>query len=305
MATKNTPAKSAPAKTSAKPASKPASKSTALVPWEQEMAGRASKAAKAITVQSLTKKISTQGGVLSVDETPMEDNELRVIIVGAVPENQYYDKPFDPRNPTVPVCYSFGDPEADSPEDGMAPHAEAETHQGDDNGLCANCWANKMGSADTGRGKACKNIYRVAVVTEDALESAEDLANAEVRLLNVPVMSVKNLAAYVHKVSDDLSRPPEAVVTLIKVVPDPKSQFQIKFSFEELINFDGELWDAMKKKCAEVGKQLVVPYPKQSDLDASNASAKPMRPTGRAAQMMNRGKPAAKTAPAKTGKQKF
>lgn len=285
-----------------------ASKSTAVVPWEAEMAARAQKAAAASKVRGLTKKISTRGGILSIDDTPVEDNELRVIVVGATPENQYYTSAYNPNQPTVPACYSFGDPEAGDPEGTMVPHDEAEDKQHED---CANCWANKMGTADVGRGKACKNIYRLDIITEDALESADDLKNAEVRMLNVPVMSVKNWTKFVNQLNDDMRRPPEAVVTLLKVVPDAKSQFQIKFSLEEAINFDGELWQAMKSKRAEVVKDLVAPYPKQEDLDAAAQASKPVRPHGKLAQKMAQ-KPAAKAgagkgaaAPAKRAGGKF
>jgi hypothetical protein len=261
------------------------SKSTAVVPWEAEMAARAQKAAAAAKVRGLTKKISTRGGILSIDDTPVEDNELRVVILSAIPENQYYISAYNPNQPAVPVCYAFGTPDADDPEADMAPSDDVADKQGDEDGRCAHCWANKMGSADVGRGKACKNIYRVAVITEDALESAEDLRNAEVRMLNVPVMSVKNLTKYINKLNDDMSRPPEAVITLLKVVPDAKSQFQVTFRFEELINFDGDLWDAMKAKRAEVNKDLTAPYPKQEDLDAAN-QAKPVRAHGKLGQKM-------------------
>ena len=273
-----------------------AAKSTAVVPWEAEMAQRDVKAAKAEKITGLTKKLSTRGGILSIDDTPVEDNELRVIVVGSVHENQYYTEAYNPNTPTVPACYSFSDPEADAPEDGMAPHEEAEDKQGDDNGLCSNCWANQMGSADVGRGKACKNIRRLAVITEDALESVESLSEAEVRMLNVPVMSTKNWAKFVNAVAEDMSRPYWAVVCLVKVVPDPKSQFQITFKFEELINFDGELYEAMKKKVTAVNQQLVLPYLKQADL----AVAQPVRPQVRMAQAMAKkappGKPAVKPA---------
>lgn len=248
----------------------------AVIPWEAEMAARAVKAAQAEKITGLTKKISTRAGVLSVDDTPIEGNELRVVVVGAVHENQYYTSAFNPGKLTVPACYAFSDPDADNPEDAMAPHADAEDRQGDANGLCAGCWANQMGSADVGRGKACKNIRRLAVVTEDALESAEALAEAEVRMLNVPVMSTRNWARFVNLVSDDMQRPYWGVVCTVKVVPDPKSQFQITFRFEELINFDTVLYAAMQKKIAEVTPQLIAPYPKQAELDASQA-AKPQQ----------------------------
>lgn len=271
----------------------PPTKSTAVVPWEAEMAQRAVKAAKAEKVTGLSKKLSTRGGILSIDDTPIEDNELRVIVVGAVYENQYYNAPYNPNIPTVPTCYSFSDPEADDPEDGMAPHPEAETKQGDNNGLCANCWANQMGSADIGRGKACKNIRRLAVITEDALESVDSLNDAEVRMLNVPVMSTKNWSKFVNVVSEDTQRPFWAVVCLIKVMPDPKSQFQITFKFLELVNFDSELYEAMKKKVTAVNQQLVSPYPKQADL----ATSQPVRPQGRMARAMAKKAPPGKPTP--------
>lgn len=273
-------------------------KSTAVIPWEAEMAQRAVKAAKAEKVTGLSKKLSTRGGILSIDDTPVEGNELRVIVVGSVRENQHYTAAYNPNTPTVPECYSFSDPDSDDPEEGMKPHAEAEDPQGDDNGGCKGCWANQMGSADVGRGKACKNIRRLAVITEDCLESVEALNDAEVRMLNVPVMSTKNWAKFVNAVAEDTNRPYWGVVCLVKVVPDAKSQFQITFKFEELVNFDSELYDAMKKKVTAVNAQLVLPYPKQADL----AQAQPVRPQGRMAQAMAKKAPAKPAPAAKRGK---
>lgn len=262
-----------------------ASKSTAVVPWEQEMANRAARAAKTEKVIGATKRIGIRGGIMTIDDEPIEDNELRAIVLVGIHENQYYDKPFDSKNPTVPVCYAFSDPDAEgNPDDSMAPHEEAEGKQGDDNGLCANCWANQMGTADVGRGKACKNVRRLMLITEDALESAEALREAEVRSLGVPVMSTNNWAKFVNKINDEMSRPPYGVICKIKVVPDAKSQFKVTFAFEELVNFDQDLWEAMQAKVAEVSKEIVAPYPKQSDLDAQNAA--PVRPQGRMAQRM-------------------
>lgn len=313
-----------------KQATKPANKAatpttnkkpgTAIIPWEQEMANRAKKAAKHEVPFSSFKKISTQGGILKVDDEAIPDNNLRVVVIGALHENQYYSQPFDPRNPTVPDCYAFNQPEDEDnkPEDTMFAHAEAENPQGQEepgtdgaNGNpCSTCWANVMGSADVGRGKACKNIRRLALVTEDALESAEALANAEVRMLNVPVMSTRNWAKFVNKVADDMSRDYSGVVATLAVVPDPKSQFVLTFEFEELINFDQELWTAMEAKRAEAMAALNSAYPKQADLDAQKA-AKPVRPVGRAAQAMaaakakagaKGGKAAAKPAAKRAGK---
>lgn len=312
MASKKTPVAEAASKTASK---KPG---TALVPWEAEMAARAERAKKQEVPYSAFKKLSTQGGILKVDDEPVEGNSLRIIVIGSLHENQYYSGPFDPRAPTVPDCYAFNDPDAEGkPEETMHAHPEAENPQGQEDpneqegaagNACEGCWANVMGSADTGRGKACKNIRRLALVTEDALESAEALADAEVRMLNVPVMSVRNWSKFVNKVADEMSRDPSGVVVELSVVPDPKSQFVLHFDFQELVNFDQPMWEAMEVKRADVMKSLLSAYPKQADLDAQKAAqpARPVRPVGKAAQAMKRvaakGAAAKKAAPARTGK---
>lgn len=319
MTPKKTPPSAAekPAAATKKPAPAKTSKSTALVPWEEQMKAKAALKAKAEVVQTGFKKIGTRGGILTIDDEPIEDNCLDVIIIASCHENQWYETEFNPNKATVPSCYAFSDPEAEVPEDQMAPVKEdvdggphaVDNPQGDDNGLCAACWANEWSSDPKGgRGKACKNIRRLLVVTSDAIESAEALAEAEVRGLNVPVMSAKGWSKYVNMLNDDMGRPPEAVVTTIKLVPDAKSQFLVTFKFDTLVNFDQPLWDAMQAKVAEANKDIVAPYPKQADLDAMQPE-KPVRPQGRMAQAMAKGKgatkpsgPADKTAPAKKGK---
>ena len=281
------------------------------------MAAAATKQASVERPVGLTKAISTRGGILSIDETPVPGNELDVVVMVAVHENQLFEGPFNPNVPQVPKCYAFGDTEADDPEGSMAPHEQAKEAQGDDNGLCANCWANQMGSADVGRGKACKNVRRLAVVTSDALESPEDLEVAEVRILKVPVMSTKGWATYVRsKLAEEVLRPYYGVVTTIKVVPDAKSQFKITFQFKELINFDGPLYDAMKAKIREITPNLIAPYPELEEQEAPTARGRQqqMRPQGRVAETMNRvaakkapvaAKKAAPPAAKKVGKTKY
>ena len=285
-----------PTKKSAAPAAKQ-SGSRALTVWEQKMAEAAQKSAKAEKAVSGLKGISTRGGVLTVDEQPVPGNELDVVVLVAVHENQYHTKAYDANVPQIPDCYAFGDIEAESPEESMAPHEQSEDKQGDDNGLCANCWANAMGSAVICRGKACKNVRRLALVTSDSLASVEDFNDTEVRVLKVPVMSVKGWALYVRNIlNEELHRPYWGVVTTIKVVPDVKSQFRVTFAFKELVDFDDALFAALEKKQAEIKPQLTAPYMKMEDAPPppprgrpqghAPASAAPLRPQGRAAQAM-------------------
>ena len=297
MATK-TPAKP-PVKTAAKPAAKPAAKKpgTAIVPWEAEMAARAQKAAKQEKPVGAYKSISICGGFLKVDDELVEDNELDIVVIAALHENQFYLEKFNPDSPAVPACYAYSDPDAEDPEEGMAPHDEAEDKQSDD---CESCPNNQWGSADTGRGKACKNVRRLMVVTADAIEDAETLGEAEMRRLTVPVMSGKNWGKFVRAVADDVGRDYAGVVCKLRVKPDPKSQFVLLFDFVEKIDFDGELWAALEKKREEAFAALQQPYPKAEEL-AQRAAEQRMVPKGRVAQKAVAGK-GAKASVKRTGK---
>lgn len=278
-------------KTPLKPALAVKKSGSAVILWEQEMKASAVKQAAGEKVFDGFKRINIQGGVMMIDGDAVQGNSLDVVVIGAVHLNEWYQTAYNSSKPTVPSCYAYGDNQLDDPESNMHPADTVEDKQGDDDGKCAGCWANQMGSADTGRGKACKNGRRLVVVTEDVMESADTLKDAEERSLSVPVMSVKNWAKYLKDVlAAELGRPYYGVVTTISVVPDPKSQFVIKFAFKQLIDFTQETWDAMKAKTAAVEKSIAAPYPAQSVLDANAAPGKPagrgqpMKPVGKVAQ---------------------
>lgn len=285
----------APAK-AAKPS---ASRAVAL--WEQDMADAAKRQAEVEKPFGNFKSISLRGGILSVDDNPVDGNELRVVVLCAAHENKFFTGRYDPNVPAVPACYAFGDLDAKDPEETMKPHEEAEdpVHEN-----CADCPNNVMGSAEQGRGKACRNVRRLALVTEDALESADAMKEAEIRMLSTPVTSVGNWANYVrNKLTEELERPYWAVVTKIKLVPDAKSQFKLQFTFEENVDFNDELYAALKERIKEVRSSITAPYPHLEEQPAPptrGGRAQPMKPVGRAAQAMQ--KVPVKGAPAKKAK---
>ncbi len=286
MATKKPAA--APAKPAAKsPAKK--STSTALTLWEQEMAEAA--VAQGSTENSVGgfKTISLRGGILAIDDNAVEDNELRVIILAGIHENQLYEAAFDPDTPSTPICYAFGES-----EDGMSPHEAVATPQHEN---CESCPHNQWGSADKGKGKACKNVRRLVCITEDALESPEALQEAEARMLKLPVMSVKNWTTYVKNVlAEEIKRPSWGVVTTIKVVPDAKSQFRVQFKFEELVEFDQDLYEGMKKRATLAKETAMAAYPVYEEEE------KPAKPAKKVIPIK---KGAAPSGPATRGKGKY
>lgn len=254
------------------------SKSRALMPWEAEMAAAAKKQSAVEKPMGMFKQVAVNGGVMIIDEKPVPNNELRCVVLAATHENQYYDKPYNSATPSVPACFAFGDQTLDDPEAEMVPDPGSDDMQGyplDDNNeldkssgekpKCSECWANRMGTADVGKGKACKNIRRMILTTEDALESPEVMKNAEARMFKVPVMSVKNWVKFVHEMDEEYGRTYWGVICMIKVVSDPKSQWQVQFHFQEMITFDQALYDATKKRVAAAAKDVLAPYPKLDD----------------------------------------
>lgn len=247
-------------------------KSTSVTVWEQQMAAAAVKAAAAEKPAGSFRSVGTRGGILTVDDTPVKGNAIRCVVLMSMHENQYYEGAFDPSNIQVPQCYAFGEPDGEGAD--MHPHPECAEKQSE---ACEGCWANEMGSADTGRGKACKNIRRLALVTEDAMESASALEEAEIRALKVPVTSVKNWSKFVHRVAEEMQRPSWGVVCLISAVADPKTQFKLTFEFESLVSFDQALMDTLTRRRAELAREMATPYQQPTEQAAPARGKKPAR----------------------------
>ena len=114
----------------------------------------------------------------------------------------------------------------------------------------------KFKSAPNKKGKACKEKRRLACIP--FAKDAEVLASSEMAMLGVPVMSVKNWSVYVNAVSAKYQRPPWGMITRIKVVPDPKSQFRITFA--EIEPVDSELLNVIGGRIAAAKTMLQTPY---------------------------------------------
>jgi len=170
------------------------------------------------------KFISVKAGLLSSEGTPIANNKLKCIIIADVFANTYYKGDYDPKSHQTPSCYSFGELQKD-----MVPHADVATPVAP---ACEGCEFNQFGSAEKGAGKRCKNSRRLACIglLSDTEITPEYIRSAEVRYLNLPVMSSKGFSQYVKKVATFYDeRPVFAVYTEIGTQPDPRSQFVVTF----------------------------------------------------------------------------
>ncbi len=255
---------------------------TAMVAWKEELARQAKVAAEIeSSVSTGGSYFSTSGGQLKFNGADIPGNRMNVVILAHVIENALYTDRYDPNNPTSPACFELGTNESE-----MGPHEKSTDPQHD---ACKGCPMNEFGSADTGRGKACKNTRRLALVPEDSLD---DIESAEVAFIKVPPTSVKNWATFVKKVADTLDMPPLGVLTEISLSPDAKHQFHMNFKIVNELD-DGDVVAALLEKQKEVMTPLMAPYEPREEEEAP-------RRTGPQARGVK--KPAAKAAAKAGGK---
>jgi hypothetical protein len=174
---------------------------------------------------------------------------MNCIVLAQILENQHYAVSFDPDSPASPDCYAFGEDRK-----AMVPHEAVENPV---NPTCAGCPNKEFGTAEKGKGKACNDVIRLALI------SAEDeIETAEIAYLKLPYFSTLDWAGYVRQLTEVHNKPPLAFVTEISVQPDPKSQFRVKFSMVEEIDMTQNVWTALKARYDEAIKVIGFPYPK-------------------------------------------
>lgn len=224
--------------------------------WEKQMAADAERAVKQEASVSVGQFMSIRGGILQFQQTPVPGNKFQGVVLAAILENAYYTEEFDPQNPSSPGCYAFSDPTVDpeQQEKLMQPHELAPDRQSP---TCGECQWNKFGTAEKGRGKACKNGRRMALIHVDDLK--KDPKDWTVAFLKIPPTSLPGWASYVRSISDMAGRPPYAVVTEVAVVPDTKSQYKVTFNLVKKVE-DKKALGACFMKHNELDKSIGFPY---------------------------------------------
>lgn len=188
--------------------------------------------------------MNNRKGVFTMNkgEDELGDAFLGVIVNDAF-VNAYYEGSYDPDSKTPPVCFAHHHLEEE-----MIPDDKIESPE---HGDCQTCPHNQFGSASNGKGKACKNGRRIAVVAVDDEfdEYSKDEVNnlvetgkavianngvvtekitnpdEEVYLMNLSATSLKNFRDYKHKLKNKLKFPIENVVTRISLEESPKGDW--------------------------------------------------------------------------------
>ena len=238
----------------------------ALVNYDAEFAKHAETVAKMEAGAALGTFFNLRGGQLTFGDAPVPGNRMAVVVVDHVLENVYYEGKFDPDSPSGPKCFAFG-----RDEKAMVPHEAAPEKQAK---ACSECPQNAWGTADSpsGRGKACRNTRRLALIPAGTLaangsftakEDPSDFETAGLAYLKLPVTSVKGFAGFVHQIATALKRPPFGIFTKVSVVPDAKSQFKVQF--EPLEPAPKPLFPVLLKRHEEAAAAIEFPYVQRED----------------------------------------
>lgn len=250
-----------------------ARKPTEVADWEKRLEQDAEKAADQEKGGGIGKSFSFKGGILSFDGAPIKGNQIAVIVVGSMIEKAYYTGRYDANNPEPPVCFAL-----DTDAENLAPVPEDVAELQNDE--CATCQWNVFGSADVGRGKACKDVRRVAMIPAGTIEKNGDVTvvddvktieKAEMAFAKLPPTSLTAWAGFVRNLSATMKRPPHGVFSILRVEQDNVNQFKVIFEPVELI--DKKLLGAVYARHEEAMVALKQPYTYPTDEQKAQRAA--------------------------------
>lgn len=258
-------------------------KSTAVANWRDELAASA-KAAVASEETAGTgggRFFNLRAGQLSFDDAALPGNQMACVIVDSIFETVYYESDFDPENPSPPTAFAFGRDQAEMRwnEEYSDPEFAGK--------LCSESEVCEWGSAEKGKGKAAKELRRLAIVPAgtykplgkgggfdlDLFDDTEPFRTADLAYLKLPVTSVKGFSQYLKQVAEQFDRPLWGVVTRVYLEPHPKYQFQVKCELLEVIE-DEEILEALYLRHKEAEKAIDFPYIPRSDDDDNGGGQK-------------------------------
>lgn len=242
-------------------------KGGAIMKYDVEMARLAAQMAEQESIVGSGNNLSFRNGQLSYKGNPIPGNKLDVIVLDALIMKKWFANDFDPNNPESPDCFAFSE---DRKEDNLAPHVESTAAQ---NETCLGCPHNEWGTADRGKGKACRDVRRLALITADDADTVEGIQKAAMAFAEISVTNVKYWAGYAQQLASTLKKPPFGVVTRLSCAPDKETQVKVSFEMVSVIT-DKKLYKALFDKYEQAQKELHKPYPKNTSDGATKSKGK-------------------------------
>lgn len=213
------------------------------VSWQDQM--RADAKAMLEAERPAMAIMSLKSGQMTIGGEDVPGNEIDCVILASVTEMVWYKDRYDPDVRSNPSCYAIGEGKAEE----LVPYAESEMKQAD---ACKNCEKFEWGSdPNGGRGKACKERRKMVIVPANG--------SADSVIISIPSTSLKGWGNYARELIVSTGLTPLAFVTKIKVVPDAKNQFLVKFS--KVSDVPEHMLPQLMAKRADALATLTAPYP--------------------------------------------
>ena len=192
------------------------------------------------------------------------------VIVDFVAKKAFYEGKYDKDNIVPPNCFAMG----------FVPHDALECSENSPDAQhtdgCKTCPKNAFGSADNGKGKACKDSYILALLPPDAEEGASLVT------LELSATAIKPFEKYVRDLARDFGKAPYCFVT--KFYFDDASDYpSVRCGSPQMA--DGNLIALAYSMCEDATKLLSV-EPNVADFE-EKVAAKPKskgKPNGRVAR---------------------
>lgn len=257
---------------------------TDLVNYDEQWAAFAKQFATQVPTTGGGKTLSIKGGVFTQGDEQL-GTMLCAIILDSVAVNTYYEGEYVDGAKSIPKCYSYGFP----PEE-MYPHVDSMKLHMDhfypqtldpvtgQVGPCSKCKWNEYGTASRGKGKACQNRDRLALIPAGIFvqqrggfgydlrlfDDPNHFATTDLNKINLPVTSVRNYREYANRVIKDTGRPPWGVISVIELAPHPKFQVEVKFHLNEVV--PGHLFPVIRDRYLKAHEGMIEPFsPPQQD----------------------------------------
>lgn len=240
---------------------------TALAKWDEKFAQHIKSGLdkmKGIGFGGLAIKFGR--GKIEVGDSAFKDGKVEVVIIGFNAMNAWYESAYDATAITPPTCYALGDD-----HENLIPHEKvpAKDRQAD---CCNNCDKNVLGSAPVGKGKACGNRERLAVLLASDCSDGPSAGTAEMATGSLSPTNVSAFKEYLDNIAAQEKRPVWAVVTEITSEDDAKTQIKVSFKLVETIDDDDVLL-ALEKRLEKANEVLFMPYTPVQEAPAGKAGA--------------------------------
>lgn len=198
---------------------------------------------KMVTVNEGT-KISAKGKVFTLPNGTSNSGPMTAIILDWRNLRNYYTGVYNPNKPVPPVCFSQGKIVED-----LKPSANCQKPQ---NETCEGCPFDEWGSAATGRGKACKNSVRLALVGANPTEKSKvmtlDVSPTAIKSFNAMITTLQGMGKLPVQMTTEISfDPAEAFPKLVFGGFQPHDDLEVAMALrekaQEILNREPEFKD--------------------------------------------------------------